>query len=606
MKEFSTPAALDIDPSLSISDFLVRHATETPSKTLMCRSVGGEWQDVSASEVLQTVRGIAKGLIATGYGKGDSIAIMSRTRIEWALLDLAVWHIGAHSVPVYETSSPHQTQWILEDAACTAIITETAANAAVVEEARTEGSGHKVRNVWVIDDGAIDSLIADGADVSDDAADAGYKSTTLDDLATIIYTSGTTGRPKGAELTHGNFVRLILEALNSNLHRILEEPDTRTLLFIPMAHVFARFVSVLVIIEGCPTAYAPDPKQAVADIGTFKPTLLLSVPRIWEKIYTSAELKQGKGLKRSIFRWAVKVGVTWSRQLDEPGGPTRGVEFQHKLADKLVYSKLRELLGGRLQWTISGGAPLGDRMLHFYRGVGINMLEGYGLTETTAPTNVNQPGTIKVGTVGPPLAGTAIRILDDGEILSKGVGVFRGYHNNPEATAEAIQDGWFHTGDFGSLDADGFVRITGRKKEIIVTAGGKNVAPSSLEDPIRSHPIISQVVVVGDQQPFIAALITLDAEVLPQWLETHDLDPTMTVAEAVNNHVVRDHVQQAVDRANRNVSRAESIREIRILTDDFTLDNDMLTPSMKVKRHLVHKNYADVIAGIYAGSIPAK
>lgn len=606
MSEFTTQPTLDIDPSLSISNFLLRHATETPDKTLMCRSVNGQWQEISAAEVLQTVRGIAKGLIAHGYGKGDSIAIMSRTRIEWALLDLAIWHIGAVSVPVYETSSAHQTQWILEDAAVKAVFTETAANAAVVEDARSEEGGHNVSNVWVIDDGAIDQLTAAGSEISDEAADAGVAATTLDDVATIIYTSGTTGRPKGAVLTHGNFVRLTLEALASNLRRIVEEPDTRTLLFIPMAHVFARFVSVLVIIEGVPTAYSPDPKQAVGEISTFKPTLLLSVPRIWEKIYTAAELKQGKGLKRNIFRWAVKVAVTWSRQLDEPGGPSAGVKMRHKLADKVVYSKIRELLGGRLVWTISGGAPLGDRMMHFYRGVGIKMLEGYGLTETTAPTNVNLPGQVKVGTVGPPLPGTSVKILEDGEILVRGVGVFDQYHNNPEATAEAIEDGWFHTGDYGSVDSEGFVRITGRKKEIIVTAGGKNVAPSALEDPIRSHPIISQVVVVGDQQPFIAALITIDAEVLPQWLGTHDLDPTMSVEEASTNATVLEHIQMAVDRANRNVSRAESIREIRVLTDDFTQDNDMLTPSMKVKRHVVHANYADVIDSIFASGKPSE
>ena len=602
MNEVSTPTKLDIDPNLSISDFLLRHATQTPAKTLMCRNVDGQWQDIPASEVLDIVRGIAKGLIAHGYGKGDAIAIMSRTRIEWALLDLAIWQIGAFSVPVYETSSPHQTQWILKDSGCKGAFCETAANAAVVEEARDEEGSHDVTNVWVIDDGALDQLTADGRDVSDEAADAGAAATHLEDIATIIYTSGTTGRPKGAALTHGNFVRLILEALAGDLRRIVEEPDTRTLLFIPMAHVFARFVSVLVLIEGVPTAYAPDPKKAVADIASFKPTLLLSVPRIWEKIYTAAELKQGKGVKRSIFRWAVKVGVTWSRQLDEPGGVQKGVEAQHKLADKLVYSKIRELLGGRLVWTISGGAPLGERMMHFYRGVGINMLEGYGLTETTAPTNVNLPGKVKVGTVGPPLPGTSVKIIEDGEILVRGVGVFSGYHNNPEANAEAIEDGWFHTGDYGSLDEDGFLSITGRKKEIIVTAGGKNVAPTSLEDPIRSHPVVSQVVVVGDKQPFIAALITLDPDVLPQWLATHDLDPAMTVAQAAQNPTVREHVQMAVDRANKNVSRAESIREIRILADDFTLDNDMLTPSMKVKRHVVHEAYADVIASIYSGA----
>ncbi|HHW84377.1 MAG TPA: long-chain fatty acid--CoA ligase, partial [Actinomycetales bacterium] len=384
------------------------------------------------------------------------------------------------------------------------------------------------------------------------------------------------------------------------LEVIFEKPGYSTLLFIPLAHVFARFVEVLALIKGIPMGHTPDTKEAVGDMATFQPTLLLSVPRIWEKVYTAAELKQGKGLKRNLFRWAARVGISYSRALQTPEGPGAGLKAQHKLADKLVFSKLRALLGGRLEWTISGGAPLGERLGNFYQGIGLNMLEGYGLTETTAPTNVNLPRKARMGTVGPPLPGTEIKIADDGEILTRGIGVFEGYHNNPDATAEAIKDGWFHTGDVGSMDADGYLTITGRKKEIIVTAGGKNVAPAMLEDPLRSHPIISQVVVVGDQKPFVAAIITLDAETLPRWLETHDL-PEMSVADAARNDTVREHIQMAIDRANRKVSRAESIREFRILDDDFTLDNNMLTPSMKVKRHVVHKEYANVIEEIYAG-----
>jgi long-chain acyl-CoA synthetase len=338
----------------------------------------------------------------------------------------------------------------------------------------------------------------------------------------------------------------------------------------------------------------------VPDIAVFKPTVLLSVPRIWEKVYNSAELKTGKGLKRSIFRWAAKISVVYSRSLETPAGPSASLRAQHAVADKLVYSKIREVLGGQLHWTISGGAPLGERLGNFFQGIGLNMLEGYGLTETTAPSNLNLPNKARIGTVGPPLPGTSIRIAEDGEILIKGVGVFTQYHNNPAATAEAIQDGWFHSGDVGYLDADGYLSITGRKKELIVTAGGKNVAPAQMEDPLRTHPLISQAVVVGDNQAFIAALITLDAEVLPKWLATHNR-PIITVEQAASDPYVREHIQMAIDRVNRKVSRAESIREFRVLAEDFTIENDLLTPSMKFKRREVLQKHGAVVESIYAG-----
>lgn len=599
MIETHTPRQVQPDPSTSISDYVLRHAAEIPEETMLRRKVGDGWEDICARELLDLVRGIAKGLQSHGFGRGDHIAIMSRTRLEWTLADLAIWHIGGVAVPIYETSSTAQAQWILSDSGCVAVFAETHQLAAVIEEAHSQEGGHQVREVFIFDDDAVETLRADGAGISDAEADSALAAVGLSDVATIIYTSGTTGRPKGAELTHGNFVELSEETLRL-LPQILKAPGASTLLFLPLAHVFARFMEVLAIVSALPMGHTPDAKQMVLDIGTFQPTILLSVPRVWEKVYNSAELKQGKGAKRSLFRWSAKVAVSYSRALAAPGGPPAGLRAAHALASKLVYSKLRHLLGGRLQWTISGGAPLGERLGNFYQGIGMGMLEGYGLTETTAPTNVNLPGKIKIGTVGPPLPGTSVRIAEDGEILVKGVGIFPRYHNNPEATAAVFEDGWFRTGDVGSLDEDGYLTITGRKKEIIVTAAGKNVAPSQLEDPLRSHPLISQVVVVGDNQPFIGALVTLDAEVLPRWLETHDL-PAMTAAEAAENPVVREHIQMAIDRVNRKVSRAESIREIRILTDDFTQENDMLTPSMKVKRHVVHQRYRGVIDSIYAG-----
>lgn len=603
MKQMDVPAALDLDPALSISKYLVRHGTRTPRKPMFVRKMGETWVDLSAGDVLAQVRGIAKGLLAHGYGKGDHIAIMGRTSIEWAVTDLAIWHIGAVPVPIYETSSPAQAQWIVSDAGCVAAFAESSGHAAVIEAARAEDGGHGVREVFRWDGGDLETLTADGAHLDDAAADAGHRDVGLEDVATIIYTSGTTGRPKGAVLTHGNFIRLAEEAVNK-LEIVVRVPGARTLLFIPLAHVFARFIGVLMMMESVPIGFSPDAKQAVSDIATFKPTVLLSVPRVWEKVYTAAELKQGKGVKRSLFRWAVRVAVTYSRALDSATGPDKKLLAQYRLADRLVYSKIRALMGGQLTWTISGGAPLGERLGHFYRGVGINMLEGYGLTETTAPTNVNIPVKVKIGTVGPPLPGTSLRIADDGEILARGVGIFQGYHNNPEGTAEALQDGWFHTGDIGSLDEDGYLTITGRKKEIIVTAAGKNVAPAQLEDPLRSHPIISQAVVVGDKRPFVAVLITLDAETLPKWLETHNRQP-MSVHDAARDPLVRQHIQMAVDRANRKVSHAEAIKEFRILDDDFTMENDLLTPSMKVKRHLVLQRYADVIDEIYSHPKPA-
>jgi len=601
MSEFHVPRAVSVDPGTSISSYLIRWGTEDPQATLYRQKVGGAWQDWSAARTLAVVRGIAKGLRSLGFGPGDRIAIMSRTRLEWTLADLAIWHIGAIAVPIYESSSPSQAQWILSDAGCTGVFVENAGLAGVVEQARQEEAGHGVTHVWVFDDGALETLTAAGRALDDAVADEGAHGG-LGATATIIYTSGTTGRPKGVVLTHGNFAELAEEAVVL-MPEILQEPGACSLLFLPLAHVFARFVEVLLLIARVPMGHTADVKDAVADLPSFRPTFLLSVPRVWEKVYNGAELKAGKGLKRTIFRWAAKTSVGYSRMLATPAGPTPYVKVKHAVADRLVYSKLREALGGRLHWTISGGAPLGERLGNFYQGVGLHMLEGYGLTETTAPSNVNLPKKTKIGTVGPPLPGTSVRIAEDGEILIKGVGVFKEYHNNPAATAEALEDGWFHTGDVGVMDEEGYLSITGRKKELIVTAGGKNVAPSQLEDPLRSHPLISQAMAVGDRQPFIAALITLDAEVLPRWLETHDRPP-LTVEAAAEDPYVREHIQMAVDRVNRKVSRAESIREIRILPDDFTIENGMLTPTLKVKRHEVMAKYRDLVDSIYAGSTP--
>ena len=601
MDEFRVPLAVTTDAASSISDLLINQATQAPNRVLLEKQVDGVWQTYTSSQVLALVESTAKGLMASGVGAGDHVGIMSRTRFEWTILDFALWHAGAIPVPVYETSSADQTQWILSDSDCVAVAVENTTHEGVVGQARAEGDGlPHLRDVFVIESGLLEELAARGKDVSDEDLKARHDGIGLSDTATIIYTSGTTGRPKGAELTHGNFVELCRNSV-ADLHEVIDYPGSRTLLFMPLAHIFARFVEVLAITGGVSMGHTPDTKDLVADMGTFQPTFILSVPRVFEKVYNAAEQKAAAGGKVKIFRWAAKVNISYSRALDQPGGPGIGLKVMHKVADALVLKKIRAVLGGRAIYAISGGAPLGERLGHFFRGLGLVVLEGYGLTETTAPVTVNRPSHAKIGTVGTPLPGTAIKIADDGEILTAGIPVFRGYHNNATATAEAFTDEWFHTGDLGSLDDEGFLSITGRKKEILVTAAGKNVAPSQLEDPTRAHPLISQCLALGDRRHFISMLITLDEEMLPSWLKNHEL-PEMSVAEARENEVVRKHIQMAIDRTNQKVSRAESIRKFHILDTDFTVDNGYLTPSMKVKRNAVLKDFADVIDQLYADS----
>ncbi|UNX53413.1 long-chain fatty acid--CoA ligase [Georgenia sp. TF02-10] len=600
MDEFTLPRRVHVDPTRSITDYLVDFARSTPQRVLYEEQVDGAWVPHDAAWTLARVEEIAKGLIAAGIGVGDRVGIMSHTRLEWTLVDLAAWHAGAVPVPVYETSSASQAHWILSDADVAAVVVEDAGMAATVAAARQEEGGlPHLRHVWQIDGGGLTELAELGKDVPDEELAARRAAVGLSDLATIIYTSGTTGRPKGVELTHGNFVELCLEAIEE-LGVVVSSENSRSLLFLPLAHVFARFVEVLVLLAGRPLGHTPDTKQAVADFATFRPTFILSVPRVWERVFNGVEARTGGGVKLKIFRWAARTSIGYSRALDKPGGPSAALRAQHRLADKLVLGKIRDALGGQAQYAVSGGAALGERLGHFYRGVGLTVLEGYGLTETTAPTHVNRPDRLKIGTVGLPLPGTEVRIAPDGEILVRGIGVFRGYHNNPEANAAAITDGWFRTGDLGSMDEEGFLRITGRKKEIIVTAGGKNVAPAPLEDPVQAHPLVSQCVVVGDGRPFIGALITLDGEMLPQWLATHGREDRLTVAEAARDPQVREHIQATIDRVNSKVSRAESIRAFQILTEDFTVENGYLTPSLKIKRNRVLADYADVIDRFYA------
>lgn len=600
MDEFRSPLLVEVPPSENLNTLLAARVADMPDAALIEHKTTeeGPWIPISAREFDAEVVAVAKGLVARGINPGDHVGIMSRTRYEWTLLDFAVWAAGAVPVPLYETSSAEQVTWILTDSDVRLVVVETAALAATVEEVRSETPS--LRDVLVLDDGAVETLSRDGAQVADEEITRRRALAQGADVATIIYTSGTTGRPKGVELTHGNFVSLSRNAVKRL--GVVCPPGSRTLLFMPLAHVFARFIEVLIVPAGAVLGHTPDAKNLLADLKTFQPTFILSVPRVFEKVYNSSEQKAAAGGKRGIFQRAAKTAIVYSRALDTPRGPSPWLRLQHKVADVLVLSKIRAALGGHAEWAISGGAPLGERLGHFYRGVGLNVLEGYGLTETTAPATVSLPDATKIGTVGPPLPGTEIRVAEDGEILIRGNGVFIGYHNNPEATQEAVtEDGWFRSGDLGTMDEDGYLRITGRKKEIIVTAGGKNVAPAVLEDRLRGHPLVSQVVVVGDQKPFIGALITLDAEALPGWLSTHGL-PDMDVATAAEDPQVRAALDRAVERTNKAVSRAESIRKYKVLTTDFTVANDFLTPSLKVKRALVLKSFEQEIEGLYSGA----
>ncbi|MGH8971560.1 MAG: AMP-dependent synthetase/ligase, partial [Actinomycetes bacterium] len=509
-----------------------------------------------------------KGLAQAGVEAGDRVGLMCKTRYEWTLIDFAIWYAGAVTVPIYETSSAEQVQWILADSEAVACFVETTEHEGTVAEVK--GELPRLTDVWVVDSGAIDSLTGGGSAVPDEAITERREAVRPGDVATIIYTSGTTGRPKGCELTHSNFYDLSANSV-ALLRTVVGTAEASTLLFLPLAHVFARFVEVLCVMSRARMGHTADVKNLLTDLAEFKPTFILSVPRVFEKVYNSSVAKAEADGKGKIFHAAADTAIAYSEASDH-GGAGFGLRAKHAIFDKLVYSKLRAALGGKVEYAVSGGAPLGARLGHFFRGIGVTILEGYGLTETTAPATVNTPERLRIGTVGTPLPGVTVRVADDGEVLVKGLNVLRGYYRNESATTESITDGWFHTGDLGELDGDGFLRITGRKKEILVTASGKNVAPAVLEDRLRAHRLVSQCMVVGDAQPYIACLVTLDEEALPAWLEQHG-HSSMSVAEAAKNEAVLAEIQTAVDDANKAVSKAESIKRFKILTVDFTEDN---------------------------------
>jgi long-chain acyl-CoA synthetase len=593
--EIETPAVVAARPEDNTSELLRQRVAETPERVLFALPKGDDWQDVTAQEFEREVIAVAKGFIAAGIQPGDKIGFICKTRYEWTLIDFALWYAGAVMVPIYDTSAPSQIQWILEDSEAVGIIVESSEHFAKFDEIHADVPA--ISHVWQLDKNDLQKLRESGASVRDAAVEERRTVAKGSDIATLIYTSGTTGKPKGCVLTHSNFVELSRNSAVA-LSDVLKG-EASTLLFITLAHVFARFISVLAIHGGARVGHQADTSQLLPALGSFKPSFLLAVPRVFEKVYNSSEQKAEAGGKGKIFRKAAAVAVAHSQAL-EGGRVPLSLKLQFKLFDTLVYSKLKAALGGRVVYAVSGSAPLSPYLGHFYHSLGIKILEGYGLTETTAPATVNLATYFKIGTVGPPLPGVTVRIEEDGEVLVKGINVFKEYWKNPEATAAATtSDGFFRTGDLGALDEDGYLTITGRKKDIIVTAGGKNVAPAGLEDPIRANPLINQVVVVGDQKPFIAALITLDPEMLPVWLNNNGEDAGMSVLEASKHPKVLREIQQSVDQANAGVSRAESIRKFVILPTQFTEESGHLTPKLSIKRDVILRDFALEINAIY-------
>ena len=594
MTFYDVPLLVESNPRENVTDLLLNRVRKDPSHALFSRlNADGSWRNVSSQEFLDEVIALAKGLIAAGIKPGDAIAIMSRTRYEWPMIDFAVWYCGAVSVPIYETSSPVQIEWILQDSDAVAFFVENDEHLARYNKV----SAPKVKQVWRIDSEDFTKLHQSGDSVADAVLESTRSNAELKDLATIVYTSGTTGNPKGCELTHKSFVdhcrnaaAEIPELVNDRQH---------SLVFLPMAHILSRYVSVMAIYAGIRVGHLGDAKQVAKVLPVFKPTFLLAVPRVFEKVYNGAELRATAAGKGKIFKLAAETAIDFSKSLDSAKGASLGLKLRYKLFDKLVYSKLRDAMGGNVRYAISGGAPLGARLGHFFRGIGLIVLEGYGLTETSAAAVIGRVAWQKIGKVGRALPGTGIKIADDGEIWLRGINVMRGYWRNEAATREAFEGDWFRTGDIGELDEDGFLTITGRKKELIVTAGGKNVAPAPIEDLLRAHPMIGQVVVIGDAKPFIGALISLDPEMVPVWAQSNGIEGEMSLADATKHPQIREEIQRAVNEVNERFSQAEQVRAFEILDVELTEASGHLTPSLKIKRNRVMEDFASQVGRIY-------
>lgn len=594
MNEVTNPAVIPAATMGNLTNLIAERAWFEPDRITMSRPLGDGWQPLTARQVEEEIRATAKGLVAAGIQIGDRVAIMARTRYEWTMLDFAIWYAGGCVVPIYETSSAEQVDWILNDSGAVGLIVETPTHRELVT---TILPAH-TRRIWVITEDVLAQLRTDGSGISDEEIERRRNALLPETLATLIYTSGTTGRPKGVQLTHGNFLAEcgnVVEAASD----LFLKPGGSTLLFLPVAHVFGRMVQIGAIHAGLHLAHCSDPVGRLQpDLASFKPTFVLAVPRIFEKIYNGAEARADGAGKGKIFRKAADVAIAYSEAQDKRGfNPLLTVK--HALFDKLVYSKIRLAMGGSVEAAISGGAPLGTRLGHFYRGAGITILEGYGLTETTAGATLNVTQNLRVGSVGRPIPGTSIKIADDGEVLIKGPIVMRGYWQNDAANQEVFDGQWFRSGDLGKLDDEGFLYITGRKKELIVTAGGKNVAPAVLEDRLRAHPLVSQCMVVGDNQPFIASLITIDGDMLKGWIAANN-KAGATIDTLVNDPDLHAVIQTAVDEANKAVSKAESIRKFTILAKDFSIANGEMTPKLSLKRHVIAEHYTAEITALFA------
>jgi long-chain acyl-CoA synthetase len=596
MTFYDVPLLVESNPRENVTDLLLTRVRKNPSHSLFSRlNSDGSWRNVSSQEFLDEVISLAKGLIAAGIKPGDAIAVMSRTRYEWPMIDFAIWYCGAVSVPIYETSSPVQIEWILQDSDAVAFFVENEEHLARYKKV----SAPRVKQVWRIDSEDFTKLHQSGDSIADAVLESARSNAELKDLATIVYTSGTTGNPKGCELTHKSFV----DHCRNAAAEIPELANDRqhSLVFLPMAHILSRYVSVMAIYAGIRVGHLGDAKQVAKVLPVFKPTFLLAVPRVFEKVYNGAELRATAAGKGKIFKLAAETAIDYSKSIDSEKGASVGLKLRYKLFDKLVYSKLRDAMGGNVRYAISGGAPLGDRLGHFFRGIGLIVLEGYGLTETSAAAVIGRVAWQKIGKVGRALPGTGIKIADDGEIWLRGINVMRGYWRNEAATREAFEGDWFRTGDIGELDEDGFLTITGRKKELIVTAGGKNVAPAPIEDLLRAHPMIGQVVVIGDAKPFIAALISLDPEMVPVWAQSNGIEGEMTLAEATKNPQIHEELQRAVNEVNERFSQAEQVRAFEVLDVELTEASGHLTPSLKIKRNRVMEDFASQVGRIYQG-----
>lgn len=600
--EHSEPLTSPAPGWRTLIDPLAANARDIADKVVARQWTGSAFDDgLTAKQFYDRVASVAAGLIAAGVRPGDRVALMSATRIEWAVTDFAIWHAGAVTVPIYETSSAEQVKWILSDAACIAVIVENEKLAGIVDSVRAETPGLAHR--WVISEGALDTIAGLARGTSADPS-AAVAMRGPDDVATVIYTSGTTGRPKGCALTHRNLIFEVQSVMEAEPEAVNDQ--TTTVLFLPLAHVFARVLQAVMFCVRAEVGYCGDASALPRAMQAMHPTLIVAVPRVFEKVMNTATQKAQEAGKGAIFERAMQTAYAFSRARAQ-GRVGLGVRARHALFSRLVYSKLRHTLGGNLRWAVSGGAPLGERLGHVYDGMGVTILEGYGLTETTAGASINRPRHprgpgIKIGSVGRPVPGTSIRIAEDGEVQLFGPNIFKGYWNNPDATAQAMtSDGWFRTGDLGTLDTDGFLRITGRAKELIVTAGGKNVAPAVLEDPINASFLVSSAMVVGDNKPFVAALVTLDPDSVALWLRGQNRPESTPVADLVNDESLRSEIQKVIDRANAQVSKAEQIRSFVIVPQEWTQAGGQITPSLKLKRSVVAEQHRADIEAIYAG-----